>query len=260
LSNGDILIKINPNEIKDIAKILRRENIESVAVVYIFSFLNPYNEKITKEVLRNELSNVYLSLSSEVAPIIREYERTSTTVINAFIGPLILKYINKLTSVLNELGFKSERFYVMQSNGGLLSPKEVLEKPVYILESGPVAGISAARWLSSELGIKDVISFDMGGTTAKAAVIKDGEPLFSNEFWIEDKYFVAIPHIDLVEVGAGGGSIAWTDKFGALRIGPQSVGSNPGPICYDRGGIEPTITDANLILGYMILIILWAEN
>lgn len=251
LSNGEVLKEVEEKEVLGIIEKIKKEGIESVAIVYLFSFLNPNNELKTKNIIKDKIPDLYVSASFEVAPIIREYERTSTTVINAYIGPLISRYLNKLIQILSELNFDSRNLYVMQSNGGLASIEEVKSKPVFILESGPTAGVAAARWLANLLNIKDVISFDMGGTTAKAAVIKDGEPLYSDEFWVEDKYFVAIPHVDLVEVGAGGGSIAWIDKFGALRVGPLSAAAYPGPICYDRGGTEPTVTDADLILGYI---------
>ncbi|MEM1599514.1 MAG: hydantoinase/oxoprolinase family protein, partial [Sulfolobaceae archaeon] len=169
----------------------------------------------------------------------------------SYIGPIVKKYVEKILNILITKGLNKEKFYIMQSNGGLLSPNDVIQKPVLIIESGPVAGISGAVWLSKLVNSTNTIYFDMGGTTAKAAIIRNFEPLLSREMWIEDLYYIGIPHIEVVEVGAGGGSIARIDEFGALRVGPQSAGAYPGPVCYHRGGTEPTVADADLVLGYL---------
>jgi len=250
-AEGKIIKEVKEEEIKKIMEDIKKNNVESIAIVYLFSFLNPINELKTREYIRNIDPDIYISLSHEIYPRVGEYERTSTTVINSYIGPIVKRYIDKILISLLSKGLDKEKFYIMQSNGGLITPAEVIQKPVLIIESGPTAGVSGAVWLSKIINSKNSIYFDMGGTTAKAAIIRNFEPLLSREMWMEDLYYIGIPHIEVVEVGAGGGSIARVDEFGALKVGPQSAGAYPGPVCYHRGGTEPTVTDADLVLGYL---------
>jgi len=250
-AEGKVIKEVREEEIKKIIDDMKKNNVESIAVVYLFSFLNPTNELKTREYIRNINPDIYISLSHEIFPRVGEYERTSTTVINSYLGPIVKKYIEKILSSLLFKGLDKEKFYIMQSNGGLMTPDEVIQKPVLIIESGPTAGVNGAAWLSKIINSKNSIYFDMGGTTAKAAIIRNFDPLLSREMWMEDLYYIGVPHIEVVEVGAGGGSIARVDDFGALKVGPQSAGAYPGPVCYHRGGTEPTVADADLILGYL---------
>jgi N-methylhydantoinase A len=197
------------------------------------------------------LPGAYLSLSHEILREYREFERTSTTVVNAYIGPKVGGYVRSLKASLAEIGVRGE-LTIMQSNGGVMTPEVATGRPVAMMESGPVGGIIASAQVGRALKCPDVISFDMGGTTAKASLIRGGEPTMAPGYYVggyASGHPVMVPVIDVVEVGAGGGSIAWIDEVGALKVGPQSAGAEPGPICYRGGGVEPTITDANLVLG-----------
>ena len=197
------------------------------------------------------LPNAYVSLSHEILREYREFERTSTTVVNAYIGPIVGGYVQSLKSSLGGIGFRGD-LSIMRSNGGVMTPEVATLRPVAMMESGPVGGIIAAARVGQALGYANVISFDMGGTTAKASLVRDGEPTMAAGYYVggyASGHPVMVPVIDVVEVGAGGGSIAWIDEIGALKVGPQSAGADPGPICYRGGGTEPTITDANVALG-----------
>src|SRR5438094_10479551 len=197
------------------------------------------------------MPDVYLSLSHEILREYREFERMSTTVVNAYIGPKVGGYVKNLKSGLGEIGFHGD-LSIMRSNGGVMTPEVATERPAAMMESGPVGGIIASARVGQALGFPNVISFDMGGTTAKASLIREGEPTLAPGYYVggyASGHPVVLPMIDVVEVGAGGGSIAWRDDVGALKVGPQSAGADPGPICYRGGGTEPTITDANVVLG-----------
>ena len=206
------------------------------------------------------LPGVEISLSAEVAPEFREFYRASTTVINAAVRPIVSRYIDSIEEKLRAVGLHSE-LLIMQSSGGVYTSGAAREKPVFMVESGPAAGVIAATYLGTSLGYPNVISFDMGGTTAKTCLIQDGTPRVTKDYEVGAKaapgtgsargsgYPIRTPVIDLVEIGAGGGSIAWVDAGGILRVGPQSAGADPGPVCYGKGGVEPTVTDANLVLG-----------
>src|SRR5437763_1989096 len=201
--------------------------------------------------IRQALPGAYVSLSHEILREYREFERTSTTVVNAYIGPKVAGYVRGLKASLAEIGFRGD-LSIMRSNGGVMTPEIATERPVAMMESGPVGGIIASAQVGLALGFKNVISFDMGGTTAKASLVRDGEPTLAPGYYVggyASGHPVMLPMIDVVEVGAGGGSIAWIDEIGALKVGPQSAGADPGPICYMGGGTEPTITDANVVLG-----------
>ena len=218
---------------------------------FLHSYLDPAHERVAGEMIRKALPNAYVSLSHEILREYREFERMSTTVVNAFIGPKVGGYVKSLESKLGEIGFAGN-LSIMRSNGGVMTPEVATERPVAMMESGPVGGIIAAAQVGLSLGLQNVISFDMGGTTAKASLIKDGEPTLAPGYYVggyAGGHPVMLPMIDVVEVGAGGGSIAWIDDVGALKVGPQSAGADPGPVCYGGGGTEPTITDADVVLG-----------
>ena len=230
---------------------LRAEGTEAVAVCFLHSYINPAHERAAGDIVKREMPGVYVSLSHEILREYREFERISTTVVNAFIGPKVGGYVRSLKDDLGRIGFGGA-LTIMQSNGGVMTPEVAQEKPVMMMESGPVGGIIAAAVVGAALGMPDVISFDMGGTTAKASLVREGKPQMESGYHVgglASGHPVMAPVIGVVEVGAGGGSIAWIDEVGALKVGPHSAGAEPGPICYGRGGTEPTITDANVVLG-----------
>ncbi len=259
-AEGRVIKPLNQDEIEEIVEKLRRIGVEAVAVSLLHSYVNPVHEEIIEKTLREKLPGTYIVTSSRVDPEHREYERTSTTVVNAVLMPVLSRYLRNLEEELAGKKIYGGRILVMKSDGGFASSREAQQVPAAVIESGPAAGVIAASYFSKLMGIDKTLSFDMGGTTAKAATIIDGEPLKTNEFEVGGKangggivkgsgYPVRYPHIDLAEVSAGGGTIAWVDEAGHLRVGPVSAGSDPGPVCYRRGGSEPTVTDANLLLG-----------
>lgn len=250
-ASGERLIDLKPDDCAAIARAIDESGAEAVAVCFLHSYLDPVHEIEMGRCLRDSLNGVYVSLSHEIVREYREYERTSTTVMNAYIGPKTSEYVGRMQDRLTEDDFDG-RFLIMQSNGGVMAPETAKELPVAMMESGPVGGVIAAAEVGKRLGLNDVISFDMGGTTAKASLIKDGEITVAQGYYIgsyASGHPVMFPVVDIVEVGAGGGSIAWIDEVGALKLGPQSASSSPGPMCYRRGGTEPTVTDANVALG-----------
>ena len=228
---------------------------QAVAVSLLFSFLNPEHERRLGARLRAALPDVPVYMSSEVLPEIKEFERTSTTAVCAYVGPILASYLERLESATREQGLP--RLYVMGSNGGVLEAAETVAMPAMAVESGPAAGVVAAAIVARQTGRPNLLSFDMGGTTAKASLIRNGQYETTPEYevgggasgnrWMHGTgHPIRVPVIDLAEVSAGGGSIAWVDRAGALRVGPQSAGADPGPACYARGGTEPTVTDCNL--------------
>ncbi len=259
-AQGGVLTPLDENTLMDAVQQLKRENVTAVAVCFLHSYINPAHESRAGEILREVFPDAIVSLSSEVAPEFREYFRASTTVINACIRPIVANYLRRIEDRLRERGVAAA-LLVMQSSGGVFTFASASEKPVFMVESGPAAGVIAATHLGTALGHPDVISFDMGGTTAKAGLVQDGAPRVTKEYEVGTAaqsgvgasrgagYPIRTPVLDLVEIGAGGGSIAWVDSGGILRVGPQSAGADPGPVCYGKGGVEPTITDANLVLG-----------
>jgi len=251
LSSGEVLEPLQRASVEDACRRFAEEGVEAVAVCFLHSYLNPEHERAAGEIVRRALPAAYVSLSHEILREYREFERMSTTVVNAYIGPKVGGYVKSLKSSLAEVGFRGD-LTVMQSNGGVMTPEIATGRPVTMMESGPVGGIIASARVGTALGFPNVISFDMGGTTAKTSLIHDSEPAMAPGCYVggyASGHPVMVPVIDVVEVGAGGGSIAWIDDVGALKVGPQSAGAEPGPICYRRGGAEPTITDANLVLG-----------
>lgn len=247
---GKVLTELDEDAVRAVADECRAQGIASIAVCYYFSFVNPAHELRTKEILEEMLPEIPISISSEILPVIREYERTSTTAVNAYIMPIMSNYLRNLGGKINELGYDKD-FFVMQSAGGVMSSALASTLPVYTVDSGPAAGVVASAELGKQLGFPDTIVFDMGGTTAKVCVVKDGQPEVTNNFWIDGKYFIGAPVMDMVEIGAGGGSMAWVDNANVVHVGPQSAGADPGPVCYGWGGTEPTVADVDLVLGYI---------
>ena len=258
--DGSVRRELDEAHVREVAARLRAEDVEAVAVCLLHAYANPEHERRVGEILAEELPGVEISLSSSVAPEFREYLRASTTVINAGIQPVVSRYLESIEERLGASGVAAE-LLVMQSAGGVYTSDAAKRRPVYMVESGPAAGVIAAAELGRTLGRPDVISFDMGGTTAKVGLVQDGSPTVTKDYQVGSAahagvgaaqfsgYPVRTPVIDLVEIGAGGGSIAWIDSGGKLRVGPRSAGADPGPVCYGGGGTEPTITDANLVLG-----------
>ncbi|MBC5809860.1 MAG: hydantoinase/oxoprolinase family protein [Candidatus Eremiobacteraeota bacterium] len=255
---GDVVAKLDSASLAAALDAIAAADARAVAVSYLHAYANDAHERATGEAIRKRFPDVPVSLSSEVDPEYREYERTSTTVVNAMLGPLVRAYLERLWARARGLGIVAP-FYVMQSNGGMAALEVVAEKPATTIESGPASGVIGAAFLGRELGIENVLSFDMGGTTAKAGTIVGGEPQIANEFEAAGKshsgravkgsgYPVRFPFVDLAEVSAGGGTIAFVDAGGALRVGPLSAGADPGPAAYGNG-LQPTVTDANIVLG-----------
>ena len=247
---GTVLKPLDEEVVRRVAAELLVEKVEAAVICYLFSFMDPAHERRTAEILREMLPGLHLSVSSEILPVIREYERLSTATVNAYVMPIMHSYLRRLREKLKAGGFR-KGLYLMQSNGGIMSSSVAADRPVYTIDSGPAAGVTAAAQLGVSLGYPDVISFDMGGTTAKICVVRDGRPEVTTRFWLGGKYFIGVPVMDMVEIGAGGGSIASVDLAGAVHVGPRSAGSVPGPACYGKGGGEPTVTDADLVLGYI---------
>ncbi len=259
-ATGEVLVELDEEGVRKVARQLKEQEVKSIAVCFLHSYLNPRHEERVMEILHESDPDLLVSLSSHVCPEFREYFRASTTVINACVRPMLARYLEGIQDRLKGQGMEAE-LLIMQSSGGVLTFETGAEKPAYMVESGPAAGVIVSNFIAGGLGHKDVISFDMGGTTAKVGLILDGRPKVTKEYEVGAQalpgtgqsrgsgYPIRVPVIDLVEIGAGGGSIAWVDPGKILRVGPQSAGADPGPVCYGRGGKEPTITDANLVLG-----------
>ncbi|MBV8168691.1 MAG: hydantoinase/oxoprolinase family protein, partial [Alphaproteobacteria bacterium] len=264
-AQGVVVTALDESELPALIEAIRREALEAVAVSCLFSFLNDAHERRIGEILRAALPGVSIFLSSEVLPEVREFERTSTTAVCAYVGPILASYLQRLDGALHGLGLPA--LHVMGSSGGVLDVAACLRMPAIAVESGPAAGVVAAALVGRQLGLPDLISFDMGGTTAKASLIAGGEIAVTADYevagagqgggasakrWASGTGTpIRVPVIDLAEVSAGGGSIAWIDPGGALKVGPQSAGEQPGPAASGRGGSLPTVTDANVVLGYL---------
>ena len=259
-ASGAELTPLDEDALRQVASKLRDEGVESIAVCFLHAYANPVHEQRAGEIIAEVFPEAVVSLSAEVAPEFREYLRASTTVINSCIRPVVARYLQRIEDRLAQAGIAAE-LLVMQSSGGVYTFAAARQKPVYMVESGPAAGVIAAAHLGQARGYDQVISFDMGGTTAKAGLIQGGAPSVTKDYEVGTTaqsgvgatrgagYPIRTPVIDLVEIGAGGGSIAWVDPGGILRVGPQSAGADPGPVCYGHGGTQPTVTDANLVLG-----------
>jgi len=259
-ADGTIVTPLAENEIDALVAALKAARVDAVAISLLFSFLNPQHERLLGARLRAALPDVPIYLSSDVLPEIKEFERTSTTAVCAYVGPILASYLERLEQVTRSRALPP--LHLMGSNGGILEAAEAIAMPAMAVESGPAAGVVAAALVARQTGRLDLLSFDMGGTTAKASLIRGGQYETTPEYevgggssmtrWMNGTgHPIRVPVIDLAEVSAGGGSIAWVDRGGALRVGPKSAGAEPGPVCYGRGGTEPTVTDCNLLLGYL---------
>jgi N-methylhydantoinase A/oxoprolinase/acetone carboxylase beta subunit len=257
-ADGRVLVPLVEEDVRAAAAVLRQAGVEAVAVVFLHAYCNPAHELRAAEILGEELPGVALSLSHQIHPQPKEYERTSTTVADAYIKPSVARYLGRLEDELHARGYRHD-LLVMQSNGGSATAQTAKHFPIQMIESGPAAGVEAAAFFGRIAGLGDMLSFDMGGTTAKLCLIRDGKATRTRSFEIDrTRRFkagsgipVAIPVYDLLEIGAGGGSIARINSLGLLQVGPDSAGSEPGPVCYGRGGTELTVTDADLALGYL---------
>ncbi len=262
-ARGEIRVPLDEASVLEAARRLRDEGVEAVAICLINAYVNPIHEKAVARLVSEVMpAGTYVTCSHAILPEIREYERTSTAVVNALLGPVVTRYLGALSAKLEEIGIRRP-LQVMQSNGGLMSARAVAEKPVTILESGPAAGVIAAARVAKRAGVANLITLDMGGTTAKAAIVEGGEPARTTEYEIGTGinlssrlaagggYPIKLPVIDVSEIGAGGGSLVWMDKGGQMHVGPQSAGSVPGPVCYAAGGRTVTLTDALVVLGYL---------
>ncbi len=261
-ASGEVLSGVREEELERIAAALVRERVESVAVCLLHAYAYPHHERLAGEFLRRELPRLPVSLSCDILPERREYERTATTAVNAYVRPTMAAYLLAMRRGLDELGIDAP-LLIMQSSGGLASEAHTARRPVFMLESGPAAGVLAANLTAKRLGAANVITLDMGGTTAKASMVEGGRVSYSAQYEVGASLssgsrlvggggeLIRAPTIDIAEVGAGGGSVAYVDAAGGLRVGPRSAGARPGPACYRRGGTEPTLTDANVVLGYI---------
>jgi N-methylhydantoinase A len=257
-ADGSVLTALDEAFVRRLVGELRDKGIKAIGVCYLNSFRNPAHERRTAEIIAAVAPQIRVSLSSEVVAEIREFQRTSTTLANVYVQERVADYLDQLQARLDKIGFVGS-FFVMLSSGGIATRETSARFPVRLLESGPAAGALAAAQAGLLSGHRDLLSFDMGGTTAKLCVIEDGQPLKTHEFEVDRVYRfrkgsglpVRIPVIDMIEIGAGGGSIARVDSLGLLKVGPESSGADPGPVCYRQGGTEPTVTDADLALGYL---------
>ncbi len=261
-AKGRVVTALDEAQLLSEARELVDEGVGSMAICFINSYINPAHELAAKALLQANFPSLLLSVSCEVLPEIKEYERTSTTVVNAYILPAMRTYLARLREDLERMGVRAS-LQVMASNGGMMGIASATDKPVFAVASGPAGGVAGAVEIGHLGGDQDLIVFDMGGTTAKASIIAGGQPSLTNEYEFRDGisapsrfvkgggYVLKVPAIDIAEVGAGGGSIAWMDAGGLLCVGPESAGATPGPACYGNGNDRPTVTDANMVLGYL---------
>jgi N-methylhydantoinase A len=256
LFDGSVEIPLDEAAVRAIARELKDAGIVAVAICFLHSYANPAHERRVEEILAEEAPDLLVTISSDVSPLYREFERTSTTVMNAYVMPGVAHYVERLDSELKRMGTTGPML-IMQSNGGVAMADVVKRFPIRIIESGPAAGVLTAARFAPAAGTDNLISFDMGGTTAKLCLVENGEPLLTSQFEVDMTHLkkgsglpVSIPAVDLIEIGAGGGSLAKV-ALGGIAIGPESAGSVPGPVCYGRGGTLPTVTDADLVLGYL---------
>jgi N-methylhydantoinase A len=258
LADGSVAVALDEPFVERLGRELGEAGIDAVAVSFLHSFTNPEHERRARDALLRAAPALRVSLSSEVVPEIREFERTTTTVANVYVQDLMARYLTELGDRLTRRGFGG-RLYVMLSSGGIATVETAKRFPIRLLESGPAAGALAAATYGRAGGHPDLVSFDMGGTTAKLCVVEEGRPLVADEFEVDRRYRlkrgsgtpVRVPVIDMIEIGVGGGSIARVNRLGLLEVGPDSAGADPGPACYGLGGTRPTVTDADLVLGYL---------
>ena len=255
--DGEVLVPLDPLQVRATVRRLEAQGVQALAVSLLHAYKNPVHEQAALAAVREECPDLSVSLSSDVVPEIREWERTCTTVCNAYVQPLVDRYLSRLEAALLARGFAG-RFYLMQSSGGTATPETARRFPIRLLESGPAGGALATAFFGERLGRRDLVAFDMGGTTAKVCLVRDGRPEIASmieaarvhRFKRGSGLPVKAPVVDMMEIGAGGGSVARIDRLGLLKVGPHSAGASPGPACYGLGGTEPTVTDACLVLGY----------
>ncbi len=247
-ADGTVVVPLHEDDVRTAWEVLATAGVEAVAVVFLFSFENPTHERRARDVLRDAGADVPIFLSSDILPVYREYERTSTTVVAAYVASKVERYVRELDDELVRRGLPRGRLAIMTNSGSALGPDAVAELPVSTILSGPAGGVEAARWLAARVGARNVLTMDMGGTSCDVSGIVAGSPDERLDM-VVDGHTITHPTFDIETIGAGGGSIAWIDSGGGLRVGPQSAGSQPGPACYGRGGELPTVTDANLVLG-----------
>ena len=245
---GTVLQEVKAGEVRAAARQMKEAGIEAVAVMLLNAYMNPKNEQMIRDIITEELPGAFLTVSSDLSRQFREFERLCGTVLNSFVGPEVSKYMNHLKKTLTDIGILN--VYINHSNGGLMSIDESMQYPIKTALSGPAAGVVGAQYIASLVGEKDLITVDVGGTSTDISLIVGGKFEASDEKIISG-YPVRIPSIDISTIGAGGGSIGWIDSGGILKVGPQSAGANPGPACYQLGGLEPTITDARVVLGHL---------
>jgi N-methylhydantoinase A/oxoprolinase/acetone carboxylase beta subunit len=248
-ARGHVLVPLDEDGVRSAVEALRAQGVQAVAVCYLFSFVNPAHERRTREILAELAPELSVSLSSEVDPTFREYERLCVTAFDAYLGPVVKRYLAGLAATLRELGVRGVPL-IMRSRGGIVSAALAAQQPVTLFLSGPAGGVIGAGFAAERSGVRDFVSLDMGGTSNDVALVRDGKPLLASEGSI-GPYPVRTPMVDVNTIGAGGGSIAWIDAAGGLRVGPRSAGADPGPACYGRGGDEATVTDASVVLGYL---------
>lgn len=251
--HGDVLEPLDEESVRAVAKSLHEQGVEAIAVCFLHSYINSSHEERCRDILQEEMPDAFISISCDITKEWREYERTSTAVLNAYVQPVTTSYLDNLEKTLRVMGVGSS-LHAMKSNGGTSTFALARQQPIHLVESGPVGGVIGAKVVGDIIGVPNLITIDVGGTTAKTSLIDRGVPKFTTDYHIERDpqhagYPVKVPVVDIVEIGAGGGSIAWVDQAGALKVGPQSAGAVPGPACYGKGGTLPTVTDANLILG-----------
>ena len=246
---GQVLVPLDEDALRAALRRLNAMGLESLAIVFMFSFVNPRHEQRARAIAAEECPSISISLSHEVMPSAPEFERTSTTLVNAYVGPRIERYLARLVQRLRDGGYRHE-LLVMQSNGGIMTPEYIARRPVTVLSSGPAGGVVAACAVATGAKTTDFVCADMGGTSYDVCLIRGGQPEIKSGWNWHHRYLVGLPMVDVQSIGAGGGSIA-SVVAGALQVGPRSAGAEPGPICYGRGGVEPTVTDANLLLGYL---------
>jgi len=246
---GDELVALETDDVRAAAETFAAEGVEAVAISFMHSPTEPGHERRARDLVAELMTDAYVTASSDLLPQVRYYDRTSTTVLNAYVAPIISRYLRALTRRLEQLGFGGT-LLMMQSNGGVATPDEICQRAALSLQSGPASGPTAGLWQLAPHGLRDCITVDMGGTSFDAALVSNGEPLVMLD-GIVDRWRLALPMIDIHTIGAGGGSIAWLDEGDLLHVGPLSAGAQPGPACYGRGGTLPTVTDADLVLGYL---------
>src|SRR5688500_15172115 len=248
-ARGRVLVPLDEAAVASAVQALRADGVAAIAVCYLFSFVTPAHERRTREIVAELAPELSVSLSSEVDPTFREYERLCVTAFDAYLGPVVKRYLAGLADTLRALGVPGVPL-IMRSRGGIVSAALAAQQPVTLFLSGPAGGVIGAGFAAERSGVRDFVSLDMGGTSNDVAVVREGKPLLASEGAI-GAYPVRTPMVDVNTIGAGGGSIAWIDAAGGLRVGPRSAGAEPGPACYARGGDEATVTDASVVLGYL---------